>query len=459
MKTYHPVEYMAALLTFDMGSTDKVVEYIDECRRMTLLDGSRGIKVLPPDVNVSDKDFTPVYLTADSAGQKKKSKKAQVPVGVIRFGLCAVRGVGEKAVENVIEERTQHGAFRSLYDFTERVDLRAVQRSTIEALAKCGAFASMGARRSQLLQVLDGAVEMGQQSQNDKRSGQLNMFGQVVAKSATPAPVDLLPDVDEFASADLLKFEKELLGFYITSHPLTEHQSAIERYTTATTKEALNLSEGTEVTLGGMIASVKKKITKTGRSAGMPWAIIGIEDFEGTLEGMVFGDALAEISKRYPTALANESILFIRGRIDRKRETPTIVVNDVIPIADATGRLTTAVAVKLDHGKHQAEMIPQMKPLLQKYKGNIRVYLQVSTASAQKVVVQLSRDLQVRPAKEMVDDLETLLGSGSVQLMGDGSKRLKRLEQQRLFKEDQAEEAGAGMTAMEELDAMDEDAA
>jgi DNA polymerase-3 subunit alpha len=452
MKTYHPVEYMSALLTFEMGSTEKVVEYIEECRRMTLLDGTRGIKVLPPDVNVSDKDFTPVYLTE----AKKRSKKSAA-AGVIRFGLCAVRGVGEKAVESVIQERSEQGEFRSLYDFTERVDLRAVGRGTIEALIKCGAFASIGARRSQLLQVLDGAVEMGQQSQNDKRSGQLNMFGQAVAKTTAAAPADVLPDVKEFASADLLKFEKELLGFYITSHPLTEHQLAIERYTTATTKEALTLSEGAEVTIGGMIASVKKKITKTGRSAGMPWAIIAIEDLEGQVEGMVFGDVFADITKRFPEVLANESILFVKGRIDRKRETPSLLVNDVIPIADATARLTTAVALKLDRTRHDAALIPQMKPLLQKHKGNIRVYLQIASENAQKVTMQLSRELQVRPAKDLLDDLEMLLGSGSVQLMGDGSKRLKRLEQQRLFKEEQLEDSAQEMTAMESLDAVEDE--
>jgi hypothetical protein len=143
----------------------------------------------------------------------------------------------------------------------------------------------------------------------------------------------------------------------------------------------------------------------------------------------------------------------VKGKIDRKRETPTIIVNDVIPISDAMGRLTTAVALKLDRVRHDAGLIPQMKPLLQKHKGNIRVYLQIATDSSQKVTMQLSRELQVRPVKGLVDDLEMLLGNGSVQLMGEGSKRLKRLEQQRLFKEDQAEEPEEEMTAMEELDA------
>ena len=145
MKTYHPVEYMSAVLTFEMGTTEKVVEYIDECRRMTLVDGTRGIKVLPPDVNVSAKDFTPVYTTVEEKKVGRGKPKSRVE-GVIRFGLAAVRGVGEKAVEGIAAERAAKGDFANLYDFCERVDLRAVTRSTIEALAKCGAFASTGAK-------------------------------------------------------------------------------------------------------------------------------------------------------------------------------------------------------------------------------------------------------------------------------------------------------------------------
>src|SRR5205814_2272416 len=155
MKTYHSVEYMAALLTFEMGNTDKVVEYIEECKRLTLQDGSRGIQVLPPDVNISDKDFTPVYV--ESAGGKRKKAETK---GVIRFGMMAVRGVGEKAVECIIDERKNKGEFGSIYEFCERVDQRTVTRSTIEALIKCGGFSSLSARRAQLLEVLERAVEM-----------------------------------------------------------------------------------------------------------------------------------------------------------------------------------------------------------------------------------------------------------------------------------------------------------
>ena len=158
MKIYHPVEYMSAVLTFEMGSTEKVVEYIEECRRMTLADGSKGIRVLPPDVNVSDRDFTPVYTEAIAVKGRKAKPRME---GVIRFGLAAVRGVGDKAVETIVKNRTEKGGFASLYDFCERIDLRSVSRGTIEALARCGAFASTKASRAQLVQILDSALRWG----------------------------------------------------------------------------------------------------------------------------------------------------------------------------------------------------------------------------------------------------------------------------------------------------------
>ena len=446
MKTYHPVEYMAALLTFEMGNTDKVVEYIEECRRLTLPDGGKGVKVLPPDVNESDKDFTPVY--ADGARE-----------GVVRFGLCAVRGVGEKAVETIIEERKSRGQFASVFDVCERVDLRVVQRATLEALIKCGAFSCVSPRRAPLMHALDRAFEMGLQAQQDKRAGQMNFFGAAdspLAASQSPPPP--LPDVPEFPGADLLKFEKEYLGFYITSHPLTEHQAAIERYTTATTKECMNLSEGVEVTLGGMINRVKKSVTKTGRSAGQAMAMITIEDLDGQIDGVLFADALADVNKKYPGAVEVESIVFLRGRIDRRRETPSIIVSDVIPVSESISRLTTGVALKLDESRHTADLIPQLQPIFKRNAGNVRVYLQVATQT-QKVVLQLGKDYCVRPARGLVDDLEQILGSGAVQLIGDGLRRQKRLEQQKLFKEESAAvETGASSSTEDDALAAEIDA-
>jgi DNA polymerase-3 subunit alpha len=441
MKAYHPVEYMAALLTYEMGSTEKVVEYIEECRRLTLPDGSKGIKVLPPDVNISDKDFTPVYIEGEPPKGKKKSPPKKE--GVIRFGMCAVRGVGEKAVQAVIDERDKAGPFSSLYDFTERVDLRQITRATIEALVKCGAFSSLNAKRSQLLQILEGAVEMGQQTQQDKRAGQMNMFGAPAASAPSAGKAmgaAALPDVDELPDAELLKFEKEYLGFYISSHPLTEHQSALEHYSTASTREAMNCSEGTEVTIGGMINRVKKVITKNGRSAGMPMAIITLEDLEGQIDGTMFAETFAEICQKYPDAVAAESIVFVRGKVDRKRETPSLLINEIIPVADAAARLTTAVAIKLDPVRHSPEVVSQLEEAMKRHKGGIEVFLQVQTGPESKVTMRLNKERFVKPTRELVDDLDMLLGSGSVQLCGAGTKRRKTQQLQQLFREDAATE-------------------
>src|SRR5205807_7626078 len=180
----------------------------------------------------------------------------------------------------------------------------------------------------QLLAILDRAVEMGQQAQQDKRAGQLNMFSSPAAQSAARPLADALPDVDELPDAELLKFEKELLGFYITSHPLTDHQAALEHYSTASTKEALGCSEGTELIIGGMINRVKKSVTKNGRSAGMTLAMITMEDLEGQIDAVLFAETFAEINKRYPDAVSAERIVYLKGRVDRRRETQTNIVTE-----------------------------------------------------------------------------------------------------------------------------------
>jgi DNA polymerase-3 subunit alpha len=275
---------------------------------------------------------------------------------------------------------------------------------------------------------------MGQQAQNDKRSGQLNMFGQAEASATSLAPSrmnDVLPDVAELSGADLLKFEKELLGFYITSHPLAEHQNLMERYTTASTREAMNVSEGTEVLIGGMLSAVRAKVAKTGRSAGQRWAILELEDLEGKIEGMCFAEAFADISARWPGVLANERIVFMRGKVDKRRETPCLMVTDVIPIEAAIEKLTTSFGVKVNREAN----LSALKELVKKHAGKKEWFVQVVAGDGSKVSLKVNGEMGVRVSRDLVDELERLLGSGAVQLGGDGQRRMKRLEQQRLFKE------------------------
>ena len=244
-----------------------------------------------------------------------------------------------------------------------------------------------------------------------------------------------LPNVEEFPSSDLLRFEKELLGFYLTSHPLIEHQATLERYITANTREAMNIAEGTEVLIGGMLTRCDRKVAKSGRSAGQPWAILGLEDQEGKIEGMCYAEVYADTMKRYPDALSKDSIVFVRGKVDRKREIPCLIVNEIFPLVEAPAKLTTAVALKLDKARHTIESLREVAPLFQKHKGNCDVFVQVETG-AQKIVLKMRREMNVRPTAAMVEDIDQVLGSGTVQLVGAGQRRMKRLEQQRLFKEE-----------------------
>jgi DNA polymerase-3 subunit alpha len=452
MKTYHPVEYMAALLTFEMGNTDKVVEYIEECQRITVDGGQKGIKVLPPDVNDSDLDFTPVYV--EEPGTKRKAARK---TGVIRFGLVAVRGIGEKAVEAIIEQRRKHGPFLSIYDFCERVELRQVTRSTIEALIKCGAFSSTGARRSQLLAVLDRAVEMGQQMQQDARSGQMNIFGEATAAGSSRTSGDALPDMPEIASAELLKFEKELLGFYVTSHPLAEHQEALANFATATTREVQKMPEGAEVIIGGLISRVKRAITKKGRSEGKPMAILTLEDLEGQIDATLFAETLADTVGKYPEAVVVEQIVFLKGKVDRRRETPGILVNELLPIDQAIPKLTSDVKVQIDVADSSA-IVSQLKPVLARHRGRVKTFLQIpagglNAGGLKKALIRLDEQWYVRPTRQMVEDLKAAMGGqGRVELAGEGTRRLKRLQQQQLFQAAQIEDEPAPDAAVEVLE-------
>jgi DNA polymerase-3 subunit alpha len=198
-------------------------------------------------------------------------------------------------------------------------------------------------------------------------------------------------------------------------------------------------------------------VTKTGRSAGMPMAIITLEDLEGQIDAVIWAEQFADLSKKHPDMIKLEQIVFVRGKIDRRRETPCLVVNDVTPVSEAVRKLTTAIAVKVNRGHGELESVGKLAPLLKQHAGNLRVYLQVETDQAQKVLIQLGKDLSVRPSQKLVDEVEHLLGDGSVQLRGEGARRLKRLEQKKLFAEEAAvaEEPTAAMDEAAVLAAMD----
>jgi DNA polymerase III subunit alpha len=354
LKTYFPLQYMAAVLTYESVNTDKVVEYIDECRRVPLPSATgepekRGIEVRPPDINLSDVAFNVVFDPDEPHDARH---------GHIRFGLGAVKGVGEKAVRAIIDARQKGGLFRNLYDFTERVSLRDVNRATIEALIKCGAFDEIhGAdKRAALVEALDSAIQVGQRAASDRDSGQMNFFGGPAspqtpattaatadAADAAPAPEVRLPDVKPWTPAEQLAHEKQVLGFYVSAHPLDQHRRTLQRFANATVADVRDMPAEAQVTLGGMLTRIRPTFTKSGRNPGQKMAMLTLEDSTGSIDAVVFSDAYAT----YAPLLTADRVLFFVGKVDRRREEPSLRVERIIPVEQATEQLTRAVKIIL----------------------------------------------------------------------------------------------------------------
>jgi DNA polymerase III subunit alpha len=237
--------------------------------------------------------------------------------------------------------------------------------------------------------------------------------------------------------------EKDLVGFYVSSHPLTERKSEVEAFgihTTRSLQNAQQLPEGSEAILAGMITSVKTRIGKSGRSEGKKWAIVEFEDLDGKVEGMVFADMFADLTTRDPELVKADRVVLVRGKVDRKREVPCLVVNDISPLEEAALKMTEAVIVRVDATYHTPAIVEQIKPLLGKYKGGIETYVAVTLPDGRRLPISLAKEFRVRPVKEFVDEATAILGPNQVELIGPGTRRKKRDEQQRLFAEQQASE-------------------
>ncbi|MFQ5805663.1 MAG: DNA polymerase III subunit alpha [Phycisphaerae bacterium] len=441
LKTYYPVEFMAALLTYESGNTAKIAEYIDECRRVGQRDGSVGIPVKPPDVNESDEAFTVVYPQPGSheatngsigvsplkgAGSAVRTAEPRASAGAadetgrgqIRFGLAAISGVGHKAVQAILEARREGGPFKDIYDFCERVDLSAVNRAAVEALIKAGALDSSGAMRRALIEVLDQALELGQQVQRDKKTGQLDMFGQFSA--AAPLPPPPIPSI-EWTDAEMLAYEKATLGFYITKHPLTQYADLVESFSTTDTAALRQIGserrgETTSVILGGLVSKVRSVAIRSGRSAGKKLLIAVIEDFIGSIEAVVFPDQLAEAQ----TQLKPDAVVFVEGTVDRRREEPSLRVSRIIPIAEARRELSQHLVVKLRTTGGPLETLPDLRDLCRSFRGRCPLYLQISSPEGWVTTIKpKARGLTaVDPCDDFLRQLQALVGAGSVRCSG-----------------------------------------
>ena len=386
-KVHYPREFLAALLTFESGDTDKVVQYLAEAQRM-------GVKVAPPDINTCSADFT-------------------VDEQCVRFGLSAVKGVGAKAVDAVVEGRKRVGRFSDLYHFCQNVDPRAVNRATLEALVKCGAFDSLGAHRAAMVAGLEGAIELGQSAASDRHSGQMSFFA---SSATTDRPAARFPAVEPWSEAQLLAAEKETLGFYITKHPLTHYGRELSGLSCPPGVSLANLADhsGSRVTVGCMIAAVRNTVAKTGRSAGKKMAILTVEDLTAKAEAVVFSDAY----ERLADLIQPQAMVFIQGTADRRGERGNILVDKIIPIEEALEELTASVLLRLPPVASDGEFLRRLHDVLVRHRGNCPIQLELRPSSRADVhlTVRPQEGWYVRPTRRLVDELVGLLGQENLLL-------------------------------------------
>jgi len=393
MKAHWPVEFMAALLTYEMDNTDKVVDYIAECKKM-------GIEVRPPDINESSVDFTPLYK-----GTSKDKK------GVIRFGLAAVKGVGEKAIEQIITAREKISRFQSLFHFCENVDLRVANKQVLEALIKAGAFDRLGGNRAQMTAGIEKAMQIGARLQADKQNGQMNFFGQLQQDSDYAKDAEHLPDLPPWPETQMLIYEKQVLGFYITSNPLSHHAETINLYSTLDTSQLADYTQDRQIVIGGMITKIRYNIIKTGRNAGSKMAVFILEDLQGSVDVVMFPDVL----NKYGNLLVKDTIVFAKGKLDFRREKPNILAVELITLDEVTEKLAGKVKISLDAKDVTKEKVATIKSICQHHKGKSPVYVAIRTNKG-RVYAAADRELSVNPDLDFCRKIRQLVGPENFQL-------------------------------------------
>jgi DNA polymerase-3 subunit alpha len=372
LRANHPCEYMAALISSVMNTKDRVPFYVNACNEL-------GIEVLPPDVNESQVDFAVVD-------------------GKIRFGLNAVKGVGETAARAIIAARAEGGPFESIWDFTERVDPSVANKRVVEALVKCGALP--GSRRG-MLEVLDDALRLGQQHQADRLAGQGSIFdlGPVEEKPRKHRPVP----AEEFEKNELLRLEKEVLGLYVSEHPLSAIRAELRRKTDATIAELERRRDGEVVTVGGIVSSLRQLTTKRGE----PMVFLRLDDVTGGTECMVFNSTYEKARE----LCVADRILIVKGRVDHKEGETKLVAMEVAAFEAVAEQ--REVRLRIDATRTRAGIIRELRDLIRDFPGEAPVFVDCVTSQGRKTLA-LGSAYRVRPAPDFYAEVKVLLGESAV---------------------------------------------
>ncbi len=408
LKAHHPTEFMAALLSSEMDGAERekyFVDHIEDCRRM-------GIEMLPPNINEGESEFR---VAAE---------------GKIYFGLGAIKGVGFKAVEAIVAARNAGGPFTGLDDLFERVPFGTVSQACVEALIKAGAFDTFGARRSQWLAVLARSAQAGQAAQEDRKRGQRSLFdvfsspepagnghGNGHGKTSVSSAVSSLPDVPELPDVLRLAEEKKVLGFYMSSHPLTRHAPVLQALATHRVADLPGVPQKVEVVLGGMITAVQVKNVQKSRSGLTRMAKLTFEDLTGSIPAMLWPEEFA----KFEDILKNDSIGFVRGSLDRRRDPAELIITKVIPLERGPAELSKGVVVTLHKGVTEEKQLESLLRQVRVRPGNLDVYLEIlGLAGFRRAIYRVGSSLKIRYDDRLISDLETAVGDGRVRLVGHG---------------------------------------
>jgi DNA polymerase-3 subunit alpha len=406
LKANYPAFFMAALLTSERANTDKIVQYTAECRDM-------GLSVLPPDVNQSDIYFTVVKASeaAPAPGDSVEAEGGEES-RTIRFGLAAIKNVGEGAVETVLAARREGGAFASLLEFCERVDLRAVNRRVVESLIKSGSFDSIDPRRSALFAAVERAMEAGQKHQRDREAGQSSLFGMLAPALSDPAE-RRIPDAPPWSESERLTFEKESLGFFISGHPLERFRSELSQWASATTASLAEGSAQGEVTVGGVVTGLRLIKTKKGDRM----ATLVLEDLEGSVETLIFPETYKKTAGR----LADDEVVLVKGRAEVQDDgRARLLASDVLSLDQAKLAEARYVTIRVPLATWDREKGEQLRDILGAHRGDCPVTLEIVRPGSWAVALAPSAYYRVRPDAMLRDRVEALLGPGALRLARTG---------------------------------------
>ena len=388
LKAHYSVEFMAALLSGDIQGRnfkrkDSLVEHLEDCERME-------IEVVPPDVNTSYVDFAVVG-------------------GKIMFGMSAIKSCGGSAAEAIVAAREKDGPFKSIFEFCERVDPSACNRAAIETLIKAGAFDSLGAKRRQLMDVLERAIQAGASALSDRKSGQKNLFGAFEEEEDAEPAIDL-PKIPEYEERERLLMEKEVLGYYLSSHPLAEYEKQLSTYCTHTTADVANLGDKADVMMGGMISSIKFAHVKNARpDSPTKYANFDLEDMAGAIRSIMWPSEFAVSGEQ----IQADAILVVRGTIDRRGggDEANLIVNELIPLDQLGSRYTSGIILRVDEEHHGIEMLGKVREVVRAYPGNCELQFMLSLRDGSRVHLR-SNKTRVDVNAELRQRMDDLLGSG-----------------------------------------------